>query len=372
MNTLKHPDAVISGMTCLDMTPIFHTPPVRNICEIFRPNSVTMVGKADMHAGGVVANTGLALQKFGVNTELNGKIGNDDLGRIVQKQLGNAKGMKVSENEETSYAICIAPPGIDRFYLHYPGVNDGYDVDDIDYENIKTAKLFHFGYPPLFPKLYKNNGKRLADVFIKAKALGATTSLDMCGVDETDESGKADWSSIIRRIIPYVDIFVPSADELCFMIDRERYQYWKMKASDRDIDSILTEEDVRPLAERMLSWGVKILLLKCGTFGLYLATNDQGHLKDMGRLFSGIKEGWSDILYHERCFEPVKVMSATGAGDTCIAAFYTSILQKRVWKQCLRYASAAGTCCVEAIDPLSGLLSFEEMDRRIAAGWRKN
>ena len=40
-------------------------------------------------------------------------------------------------------------------------------------------------------------------------------------------------------------------------------------------------------------------------------------------------------------------------------------------ERCLQLATAAGACCVTAYDALSGLLPFEEMERRIDAGWAK-
>ena len=40
-------------------------------------------------------------------------------------------------------------------------------------------------------------------------------------------------------------------------------------------------------------------------------------------------------------------------------------------KECVQMAAATGASCVVAYDALSGLKSFEELEKRIKAGWPK-
>jgi len=69
---------------------------------------------------------------------------------------------------------------------------------------------------------------------------------------------------------------------------------------------------------------------------------------------------------------PEKVLSGTGAGDTSIAAFLTAVLEGYSLEDTMHLAAATGASCVEAYDALSGLKSFEELKRKIEAGWKKN
>ena len=88
-------------------------------------------------------------------------------------------------------------------------------------------------------------------MFREVKSLGVLTSMDMAAVDESSPAGNADWESILKRVLPYIDFFVPSAEELAYMIDRERYYEWQERAAGKDITSVLkVEEDIRPLAEK--------------------------------------------------------------------------------------------------------------------------
>ena len=65
---------------------------------------------------------------------------------------------------------------------------------------------------------------------------------------------------ILERVMTYVDFFVPSVEELCFMLDRERFNEWKERAGDGDITEILdVEKDIKPLADQCMELGVQVL-----------------------------------------------------------------------------------------------------------------
>ena len=107
--------------------------------------------------------------------------------------------------------------------------------------------------------MYENDGKELLKIMKKAKDAGAATSLDMASVDETSDAGGADWEKILESVLPYVDFFVPSVEELCYMLDRERFHEWQERAAGRDITEILDIEKDRlahgkkPLKKKMIT-----------------------------------------------------------------------------------------------------------------------
>ena len=65
------------------------------------------------------------------------------------------------------------------------------------------------------------------------------------------------------------------------------------------------------------------------------------------------------------------MLSGTGAGDTSIAAFLTSMLEGDSMEECMHLAAAAGASCVAAYDALSGLKPLDELRKKIASGWKK-
>lgn len=262
---------IVAGHICLDITPVFPAGSPQPLNRLLAPGKLVQMAGVDLHTGGAVANTGLALKILGAEVELMGKVGDDDFGRLILERLRQydaAEGMIVSPDSTTSYSIVIAPPGTDRIFLHNPGANDTFRADDIDPGKLTGAAWFHFGYPPLMRHMYAEDGAELAEIFRRAKAAGLHTSLDMAAVDPGTDAGQADWTLILRRVLRYVDCFVPSVEELCFMADRPRYERWLRRAEGGDVTAVLDlDADIRPLARQVLALGAHELLIKCGAPG---------------------------------------------------------------------------------------------------------
>ena len=348
---------VAAGHICLDITPVFGDTNVQTIGEILKPGKLIHMNGINIHTGGSAANTGLALLRLGENVKLLGKVGDDEFGHLVLSILEkegykDTSDMIISQDSRTSYSVVIAVPGLDRVFLHDPGANDTFCYDDIDFEAIKDASLFHFGYPPIMKRMYENNGSELVKVMNTARRCGMLTSLDLAAVDPESEAGQADWCSILSRTVPLVDYFVPSFEELLFMIDRKKYDELCRRAGNNDMTTMLDiEHDIRPLADTVMKMGANVLIIKCGAKGIYYRDRT--------------KDGF------EKSFRHGKVVSGTGAGDTCIAAFLTGMLEGRSLERSVSLAAATGALCVETIDALSGILSLEETERKIDAGWEK-
>ena len=359
---------IVSGHICIDITPEISAQGNKTLGDILMPGKLLQTGAATISTGGVVANTGLAMKKFGANVSLMGKVGSDEFGNMIiniLKKYGAESGIIKAENEATSYSVVLAVPGIDRMFLHCPGANDTFTSDDVPKEALSDAALFHFGYPPIMKKMYQDCGSELVKLMKKVQEAGCATSLDMTAVDPSTEAGRADWKTIITNVIPYIDFFVPSIEELCFMIDKPRFADWQTQAGSGDITEILDiENDIKPLAEKCMAMGCKVLLLKCGSKGMYLKTSGENAIKIISpRLELNIND-WADKDIFMPALKVEKIVSATGAGDTSIAAFETAMLNGEPAQNCLALAVATGACCVTAYDALSGLKPLEELKER--------
>jgi sugar/nucleoside kinase (ribokinase family) len=77
------------------------------------------------------------------------------------------------------------------------------------------------------------------------------------------------------------------------------------------------------------------------------------------------------VRHFEKSYRPDRICSATGAGDTAIAAFLYAVMQGCDWAKCVQLSAAEGASCVETYDSLSGLRSLEELEEKIAGGWEK-
>ena len=260
---------IVAGHVCLDITPVFPAHGIHRPGDILIPGKLLNVGPAEVHAGGAVVNTGIAMKLMGAEVSLMGKIGEDAFGSMVLETLRHydaEQEMIVSSLEGTSYTVVLAMPGMDR----------------------------------------------------------------------------------------------------------KRYDEWQVRSDGRDITEILDpEHDIRPLADQCMSMGVRILMIKCGTPGLYCRTAEATALSAIGERLALDTDAWSELSVFEKSYVPDRVLSGTGAGDTCIAAFLTALLQGYAPEMALHLAAATGACCVTAYDALGGLLPLREIEQRIADGWEK-
>ncbi|MDW2799478.1 carbohydrate kinase family protein [Clostridium boliviensis] len=362
---------IVAGHISLDITPVFKGGDGKKILRSFQPGKLLEVGKASVSGGGAAFNTGLGLHALGAEVLLMANTGDDDFGRILKGKIqerGCESCITVLPGEITSYTIVLAPKGVDRLFLHNPGCNDTFGFEHVDLKKAATADHFHFGYPTLMKRFYQNDGLELKELFCSIKELGLTTSLDLAAVDPESEAAACRWDRIFKSVLPYVDFFVPSIEELGFLLNRPLYEKWQAIAAGEDITSILSlKGDVETIADQALQLGAKAVLLKCGAAGMFLKTaSNQAFVNGPDFL-----KGWGEISYFQNSFLPDRILSATGAGDTSIAAFIKAMLERRSPVECVRLAAATGASCVTAYDTVSGLMSFEKLEEKMKNGWEE-
>lgn len=363
---------ICAGHICIDITPVFDTQrKYSNISELLDPGKLIYMNGVSIHTGGSVANTGLAMKLLGNDVRLMGKIGDDAFGAIIRNiltQYGTG-GLLVNKEAATSYSVVLAIPGFDRIFLHDPGANDSFAPDDIPWDEIDGTALFHFGYPPLMKQMYADNGKTLSSLFQRLKEKGIATSLDLAAVDPQSASAQADWEEILSQTLPFVDFFVPSFEELCWMLERETWQQLNAAGGDMT-ESLDLEKYAKPLAKRCIQMGCGSVLLKCGVSGMYYKTSDRKRLVRVGENLGLDVDVWENREGIQPCFQAEIVRSATGSGDASIAAYLSAMLSGESPERCAALAAAEGAASVRTYDALSGILPLDELDRRINAGWK--
>ena len=370
---MKAKKIVVAGHVSLDLTPKFNMKTgVSSIGDVIKPGKLVNVGKVAIAPGGCVTNTGLALKKFGADVRLIAKVGKDEFADILYekyREQGSEPNFIVSEDDATSYTIVIAPKGCDRAFLHDSAANDSFKEEDIDYEVVKEADYFHFGYPTLMKEFYRSDKDELQNMYRKVKKLNLITSLDVTAVDPESETADIDWNKRLSEVLPYVDLFMPSIEELCFMLDREKYYEMQKRGSDDVCLYLSLSEDVIPMAEKVLNLGCKGVLIKCGAAGLFLMTADSSRMKELSENVS--VEKWADKKIFQNSYVPDRILSGTGAGDTSIAAFIYGMCNEMSPEDTLKIAAGTGASCITEYDTLSGLLSIEALKNKIQNGWKE-
>ncbi|QHW31232.1 carbohydrate kinase family protein [Paenibacillus rhizovicinus] len=371
-------EVVVAGHICLDVIPTMHELK-EGMGALLVPGKLVDIGAARIATGGAVSNTGLALHRLGVRTKLMGKIGDDLFGSAIENVLRNcdhalADGMIVARGEYTSYTIVINPPNIDRIFLHCTGANDTFAAEDLQEGALDGARLFHFGYPPLMRRMYEDGGGELATLLSRAKARGLTVSLDAAKPDPASPAGQADWRTIFMEALPYVDVFLPSFEEILYMLRRHTYD---ALAAEHGSDLLPFADGplLRELADELLALGAAVVVLKLGEHGLYLrTTNDAARLSaavmGAGAVWPESVDEWlgRELLAPSYA---VEVAGTTGAGDCTIAGFLAGLLKGLNPESALHGAAAVGACNVEQADATSGVPSWEAVQKRMAAGWSR-
>jgi sugar/nucleoside kinase (ribokinase family) len=343
---------------------------------MFLPGRLLELGPVSFCTGGPVSNVGLVLHKLGLTTQLMGKVGDDLFGRAVKQIISRSGadligGMVVDQGVATSYTLVINPPGMDRILLHCPGANDAFTADDVNYDLASRVRLFHFGYPPLMKRMYEQGGAELVELFRRVKETGVTTVLDMALPDPSSAAGQADWHSILAAILPYVDIFLPSIEEILYMVRAESYDRLYEAANGPNFLPLIKPELLSEIGQSLLELGTRVVCLKLGERGLYLRTGNRQTLEAMGRARPSDAARWANQELWTACFQ-VQEVGTVGSGDATIAGFLSGWLRALSPEEALTAAVAVGACNVEGPDALSGIQPWQQTLDRIAQGWPKH
>ena len=368
---IKNPEIIVAGHLCLDIIPGLQNLNIQRPEDFFVPGKLVDSSPAVVSTGGCVSNTGLGLVKMGINAALMGKVGEDSFGRIIKMifrdDWGVTNGLIVDKKSVTSHTTVISPKGYDRMFLHCPGANDTFSMSDIDFDLVAKAKHFHFGYPPLMRNMYVNDGEELVKIFRRAKECGVTTSLDMALPDPDSESGRVNWRTVLENVLPYVDIYLPSAEEILFMLDKEKFFEYQDKSSGDSLE-LFTSNDLHEISSSLLNMGAKIVMIKCGHRGSYIRTANKEKLSSIQTDFFNISE-WENIELWQPAFKINVRPNATGSGDATIAGFLAAYIKGYSAEKSICYANATGACSVTAPGALAGLISWEELTERLESGW---
>jgi sugar/nucleoside kinase (ribokinase family) len=262
-------------------------------------------------SGGIVSS---AAARLGVSVAHVGVVGDDAAGRFVLGEL-EARGVdlgwcRVDPASPTGITVALSR-GDDRAMLTAPGTIAALRADDIPEAAIERARHIHVSSFYLQEALREG----AADLLSRARAAGATTSLD-CGWDPRDE-----WAGGLDAALAAADVFLPNAAEAC---------------------RITRCDDPEAALERLAS-RVPIVAVKLG---------EQGAIARRG------SEQASAAA------PPVVAIDATGAGDSFAAGFIRGLLDGRPLRETLNLAVACGTLSTRA---LGGVEAQPALDEALAA-----
>ncbi|PHQ61526.1 MAG: carbohydrate kinase family protein [Maribacter sp.] len=250
------------------------------------------------------------LSALGTKVAFLGKIGNDSFSKLVKTSLENKKvdtGFIISSDRYKTGLTVVMNYGMDRANVTFPGAMEYLTEKDISDTVLSQAKHLHLS------SIFFQTGLKedISKLFKRAKKLGLTTSMD----PQWDPAEK--WDLNIVELLPYVDIFLPNAQE---------FKY------------ITNSTDLKSGLEKIKSFA-NTIVIKNGENGAQL---------------------WNqESLLTKPAFLNKNVTDCIGAGDSFDAGFISEFLKGKNLERCLEVGNIMGAINTTAS---GGTTAFENIN----------
>jgi len=256
-----------------------------------------LIPSINLTIGGGATNFAFATSKLGLKTRLIGLVGNDIFGNYIIKKVrefGIKNKIRKTDKGKTGISLGIQFEDGLRSLLTFRGTNSLFSKKDFKLKDIKGKALHIGGY-----NFLDNLGK---DVY---KILGYAKKKEMITSLEPDiKSGMRVKIKDMKKVLKFVDIFLPNKIEGMFLTKRE---------------------EKKEIVKKLLNFDCKIVALKCGKEGCVVGDNE--------KIFKikGMK---------------VDAINPTGIGDIFNASFVFNYLKTGDIKQSGIFANAAGALAI--------------------------
>jgi sugar/nucleoside kinase (ribokinase family) len=181
------------------------------VTELPPAGGTLLAEQMSIRVGGAGANAALSFVEAGVPARLIGCIGDDQLGHWMSEELapaGLADELVVVPGQPTGLTVALESDRRDRTFLTYLGVNADWGPDMIPADALRCDELLFCDYF-VAPGLQGDGARGL---LASAQEDGARTYFDTAWDPEGfPEATRAE----IRRLLPWVDVFVPNEAEAC-------------------------------------------------------------------------------------------------------------------------------------------------------------
>jgi len=315
-------DVVTLGELLIDFVPT-----VSNVTLIEAPS----FKKA---AGGAPANVAAGLTKLGVSCGFFGKVGDDAFGHFLKGTLDdvgvNTNGLVFSTQARTALAFVSLTAEGEREFMFYrhPSADMLYSPEEVDYDQLKTAKIFHFGSISLISEPSRSATQA---AIATARVNGITVSYDpnlRLALWPDAETAKTGMMSVWES----ADLIKVSGDELEFLTGKTNVE--------DAVKSLWTEN-------------LKLMVVTLGKTGCAYFTPS----------FHGEVPGFQ-----------VTPVDTTGAGDGFVAGLLKGLLtypqalgDEKQLRQACRLANAVGALTTTSRGAIPALPTLEQVNAFLAS-----
>ena len=300
----------------------------------FTPSGSTERGNQlfEQNPGGAPANVLAAISKLGKKGAFIGMVGQDQFGSFLRKVLAEHRieisGLKFSQTHPTTLAFVHLDQAGDRSFSFYrnPGADMMLTSEDIDYDLIKKAKVFHFGSVSM-SKEPARRATLAAAKFAKEKDLLVSYDPNYRPPlwENLDEA-----KTVIKTGLPYTDI---------------------LKVSHEELELITDTSDLQEGTAALYDYGIQVVLVTLGPEGCFY------------RYPGGIGK---------MATYPVQVVDTTGAGDAFLGGVLywfseltlqgISKLPQGEFEKVINFANGMGALSTTKKGGLPALPNLEEVN----------
>ncbi len=262
-------------------------------------DSQILVEDMGLSSGGCCANFSKALSRLGAEVRFIGRVGDDLFGDFVRQSMEGID-LRLSVGGKTGITVAIAFDVDSRSFITFPGSNSELSFGDIDLDLIEGRCLHVASF---FLQGLREKTKELIDF---AHSRDMFVSFDT-GWDPRGWSGED--KKIVEDVLGGVDVFFPNLAEG---------------------EAITGSGDKKTICDELLDLGTRIVALKCGKDGSFIATKDDyffvpafkvdavdttgaGDVFDAGLIY-GYLEGW-DLEKVGRFASAAAALSTRGRGS---------------------------------------------------------
>jgi len=324
-------DVEVIGFGALNLDKLF------NVNTIAHEDEETFINDFEQNPGGSASNTIIGLSRLGVSVSYIGKIADDEEGEFLKNNLifegVSLENLILSKKGRSGKVLGFINENGERALYVDPGVNDEIAIDEINIDQIKTAKIIHYS------SFVGNSFQAQNDL------LDHLPESILLSFDPGHIYAKKDIS-LLKKILSRTNILLINEKELKLLF-KDYYSQNEINNENNPLTFRDNTQDNNPLSFRdiainLLDDGIENIIVKRGKKGVYAINNKNEEVK----------------IPANDC----KVVDTTAAGDAFNAGFLYSYLNNySLEKSCLIGNWTASKCITDV--GINGLPRIEELKK---------
>lgn len=282
-----------------------------------------LINHLEFQVGGGGTNTAVAFSRLGLKTAYLGKIGKDESGLSVFRNLKNEGIRFIGVLGHTSgLSVVLDSVEDDRTILAYKGCNNFLEFKEIDKNKLKS-KWFYFS------SMMGDSLKTLKHLSTFASKNGIKVAFNPSSY--MAKSGLKNLEPIIKN----TNILIMNKEEACDVLG-EKHD---------------TKKDIKEIISKL-----------------------KKHISDYVVITDGPNGAWcydGKKLLFAKAIKGLKIIETTGAGDAFAAGFTAQVIREKPVEDCFRAGFIESESVITAYGAKNNLLSASTLKRKISLDKRK-